>query len=113
MALMKQIGILRRRFLSGDAAARDALQNLLRTYLVFILRRAARNPDSESGVTRGIRRLSSASPSSERSGSLPRADDLCRKLCDELLRLPALGTEVDRILETIRSVSRTAVVYQG
>ncbi len=109
MNLQLQIDGLRRRYHSGDESAREALQNLLRAYMVLIVRRAARAQNAGSRAARGIRRLagetSPTGPDHPGQG-LPSADEVCRQLCDELLQGPAVTDDPAPIMETIRKVGR-------
>jgi hypothetical protein len=114
MPLQQQIDGLRRRFQSGDGSARDALQRLLYSYLVLIMRRAARPGNSESRIVAGIRRLSGqpACQGFDGSGSLSTTvDELCRRLCDELLQAPVPGVQIQKVFETMRSLGRSTALF--
>ena len=52
-----QIDNLRRRYQAGDASAREALFALLQTYVLLVIRRAARPENAKSAAAAGIRRL--------------------------------------------------------
>ena len=114
MPLQQQIDGLRRRFQSGDSSAREALQRLLYTYLLLVVHRAARAGNPGSRIAAGIRRLS-MQPGPEgvegnglRSSSV---DELCRRLCDELLQAPVLGEQIQKVFETIRSLGRSTALF--
>jgi hypothetical protein len=107
MNLQNQIESLRRRYQMGDDTAREALQNLLRAALLMIVRRAVRSQNSR--VARGIRRLTgeiSRTRSDELGDGLPSADEVCRKLCDELLQGPSVNNDAATVMETFRKASR-------
>ena len=109
MPLQQQIDGLRLRFQSGDSSARDALQRLLYTYLILIVRRAARPGNTACLVAAGIRRLT-GQPAG--NGSLSASvDELCRRLSDELLQAPAVGNPVQKAFETMRSLGRSTAVF--
>ena len=113
MTFQWQIESLRRRFWSGDNSARDDLHRLLHPRLILIVRRAWRCPNAESPVARGIRRLGGKTRQAGERGSsqvLLAADELCRRLCEELLQTPAGSAEIERAADTIRSVGRTVRV---
>src|SRR5262245_39042495 len=104
MALQTQIESLRRQFRSGDASAREALQRLLQAYLVLIVRRAARPQNAGSRVAGGLRRLAGQTRPAGELGHLQLltyVDELCRRLCDELLQSPAVGSQIEKVFETI------------
>ena len=104
------IEALRQRFHSGDESAHEDLIDLLTTYVSRILRRAARQPDSESPVIRGIRRLAGRTRDGCRdTADLPTASELSRLLCDELLRARPGSGRTARALETIQRLSRGTV----
>jgi|SRR6516225_7390756 hypothetical protein len=108
-----QIDGLRRRFQSGDASAREALFALLQTYLLLVIRRAARPENARSPAADGIRRLAQRARQSrgeDLSGRVS-ADELCRTLCDEVLNAPAIAAGMARIVETIRAVGRTTACF--
>jgi hypothetical protein len=106
MSLQQQIEGLRRRFQAGDHSAREALQQLLHTYLRVIVRRAARPENSDSRVADGIRRLAGA------GGPLfDSVDELCRRLCDELLQAPVMAEQVQKVFETMRSAARSTALF--
>jgi hypothetical protein len=109
MPLQQQIDGLRRRFQSGDSSARDALQMLLYTYLNVVVRRAARPDNAEGRVAAGIRRLA-AQTSRNETFSLT-VEELCRRLCDELLLAPVLGDQIQKVFETMRSLGRSTAVF--
>ena len=114
MPLQKQIDGLRRRFQSGDISARDALQRLLYSYLVVIVRRAARPGNADSRIATGIRRLSRqpGREGADGSGSLSApVDELCRRLCDELLQAPVLGVQIQKVFETMRTLGRSTALF--
>jgi len=114
MPLQQQIDGLRRRFQSGDSSAREALQRLLYTYLLLVVRRAARAGNPGSRIATGIRRLSMppGSQGVEGNGLLSASvDELCRRLCDELLQAPALGEQIQKVFETIRSLGRSTALF--
>jgi hypothetical protein len=108
-----QIDSLRRRFQSGDASAREALFALLQTYLLLVIRRAARPENSHSPAAAGIRRLAQGARQTGDGGAVARisADDLCRRLCDEVLHAPAIGAGMARIVDTIRSAGRSTACF--
>jgi hypothetical protein len=114
MPIQMQIDGLRRRFQSGDSSAREALQRLLYTYLILIVRRAARPGNSGSRTAAGIRRLSSQ-PGPEGAGGSGSAstsvDELCRRLCDELLHGPVMGEQIQKVFETMRSLGRSTALF--
>src|SRR5262245_38909707 len=114
MPIQMQIDGLRQRFQSGDSTAREALQRLLYAYLVVIVRRAARTGNAESRVAAGIRRLMTqpAPEAAAENGSLSASiDELCRRLCDELLQAPVLGVQIQKVFETMRSLGRSTALY--
>jgi hypothetical protein len=107
MSLQTRISLLQRRFWSGDISARDALQRLLQAYVALVVRRASRQSATASPVARGIQRLQ------RQRNDLPRrpikssaASEICRRLCDELLRPPTAGKQRLEITDTIRIISR-------
>ncbi len=81
-----EIATLRRRYQAGDESARDALQHWLQAYLLLIVRRAARPQNARSRVARSLRRFAGENGQHGHLRRLPCTDDLCRKLCDELLQ---------------------------
>jgi len=104
MTLRNQISQLQRRFWSGDISARDALQQLLQAYVALVVRRVSRQSVPDSPVAQGIRRLLRQRNDNPRhSVDLPSADDICRRLCDELLQLPTARMNQPQMLDTIRS----------
>jgi len=114
MPLQMQIDGLRQRFQSGDASAREALHRLLYSYLVVIVRRAARLGNSDSRASAGIRRLSRqpGQEGDDGSGSLSTSvDEVCRRLCDELLQAPVLGVQVQKVFETMRTLGRSTALF--
>jgi hypothetical protein len=114
MPLQQQIDGLRRRFQSGDNSAREALQRLLYSYLVLVVGRAARAGNSGSRIAAGIRRLSmQPGPQGVDGNGLlsTSVDELCRRLCDELLQAPALGEQIQKVFETIRSLGRSTALF--
>jgi hypothetical protein len=108
-----QIDGLRRRFQSGDASAREALFALLQTYLLLVIRRAARPENVHSPASVGIRRLAQRTRLAGGGDSADRvsADELCRTLCDEVLNAPAIAAGMARIVETLRTVGRTTACF--
>jgi hypothetical protein len=106
-----QIDSLRRRFQSGDASAREALFALLQTYLLLVIRRAARPENGHSPAAAGIRRLAQRARQARDPAARVSADDLCRTLCDEVLHAPAIAAGMARIVETIRSAGRTTARF--
>jgi hypothetical protein len=108
-----QIDALRRRFQSGDASAREALFALLQTYLLLVIRRAARPENAHSAAAVGIRRLAQRARQNADGNAADRvsADDLCRTLCDEVLHAPAIAAGMARIVETIRLAGRTTACF--
>lgn len=108
-----QIDSLRQRFQSGDASAREALFALLQTYLLLVIRRAARPENAHSPAAVGIRRLAGRARPTGDAGATARvsADDLCHRLCDEVLHAPAIGAGMTRIVDTIRSAGRTTACF--
>ena len=114
MALQLQIDALRRQFRSGDNSAREALQRLLQAYLVLIVRRAARPQNADSRVAGGLRRLvGKPRPAGalEHVQLLTYVDELCRRLCDELLQSSAVGSHVEKFLETIRTLKPSTACF--
>ena len=112
MPLQQQIDGLRRRYQSGDSSAREALQRLLYTYLILIVRRAARPGNSGSPTAAGIRRLSRQTGPGGATGPLPTSvDELCRRLCDELLQGPVMGEQIQKVFETMRSLGRSTALF--
>lgn len=105
-----EIAALRRRYQAGDESARDALQHWLQAYLLLIVRRAARPQNAKSRVSRGIRRFAGEEHQPGRLRRLPNADDLCRRLCDDLLQTP-VGSDAARSAETICAVGRTTEFF--
>jgi hypothetical protein len=108
-----QIDNLRRRYQGGDASAREALFALLQTYLLLVIRRAARPENAQSAAAAGIRRLAQRTRQANDAGAAPQvsADDLCRTLCDEVLHAPAIAAGMARIVDTIRSAGRTTACF--
>ncbi|SRR5258708_39207554 len=108
-----QIDSLRGRFQSGDASAREALFALLQTYLLLVIRRAARPEYARSPAAVGIRRLAQrARQNGDRDAAAQvSADDLCRTLCDEVLQAPAIAAGMARIVDTIRTAGRTTACF--
>jgi len=106
-----EIAALRRRYQAGDESARDALQHWLQTYLLLIVRRAARPQNAKSRASRGIRRLAGEERQPGRLRRLPSAADLCRRLCDELLQTPIVESDAARSAETICAVGRTTEFF--
>jgi hypothetical protein len=114
MPLQQQIDGLRRRFQSGDSSARDALQRLLYSYLILVVRRASRAGNSGSRIAAGIRRLSMqpGPQGADENGSIATsADELCRRMCDELLKAPVLGEQIQKVFETMRSLGRSTALF--
>ena len=114
MSLQFQIDVLRRQFRSGDITARDTLLRLLQGYLLLMIRRAARPQNADSRVTVALRRVAGLTPADgAKSGAqaLPPADDLCRRLCDELLQAPGENVQVERVFETIRTAQRATACF--
>ena len=114
MSLQQRIDGLRRRFQSGDSTAREALQALLYSSLIPIVRRAARPGNSESRVADGIRRLSrqSGPAGAGLSDSLATSvEELCRRLCDELLQATVVSDQIQKVFETMRSVGRSTALF--
>jgi hypothetical protein len=114
MPLQQQIDDLRRRFQSGDSSARDALQRLVYQSLIQIVRRAAQPENAGSRVAGGIRRLSGQPAAAGTGGNGPPSafvDELCRRLCDELLQAQVMGEQVQKVFETMRSVGRSTVLF--
>jgi len=114
MDLQGDIEELRRRFHSGDASARVALAGLLYRYVSILLRRAARQPSSESPLIRGIRRLAGKTSGYgyEDDSNLPTANELSRLLCDELLLSPSGSRVEPSARETIQLMARVTVESQ-
>jgi hypothetical protein len=114
MPLQQQIDGLRRRFQMGDSSAREALQRLLYTYLILIVRRAVRQGNSGSRTAAGIRRLAGqpgpGGAGGSGSASAP-VDELCRRLCDELLQGPVMGEQIQKVFETMRSLGRSTALF--
>lgn len=109
MNLQHQIDTLRRRYQSGDESARESLQNLLRAALLLIVRRAARSQNAGSRVARGIRRLTGETSAIGSGGSgedMRSADEVCRKLCDELLQGRSVNDDAATVMETFRKAGR-------
>jgi hypothetical protein len=112
MTLQHQIDALRRQFQSGDELAREALQSLLLVYLLPVIRRAARTENAGSRVAIGIRRLAGRTGSTGAyADSSLSADDVCRNLCDELLKAPAVEPGIARLADTIRSLAGQTVTF--
>src|SRR5262245_37868340 len=111
MPLQQQIDGLRRRFQSGDSSAREALQRLLYSYVILVVRRAARSGNPGSRIAAGIRRLSLQPGREGRHGlQTTSIDELCRRLCDELLQAPVLGEQLQKVFETVRSLGRSTAL---
>lgn len=114
MSLQFQIDVLRRQYRSGDTTARDTLLSLLKTYLLLMIRRAARPQNANSRVTGALRRAAGLSPAAGATSdaqALPPADVLCRRLCDELLQAPGENVQVERVFETIRTAQRATACF--
>lgn len=114
MSLQFQIDVLRRQYRSGDTSARDTLLRLLQTYLLLMIRRAARPQNADSRIAGVIRRVAGQRPASDAgrdSQSLPSADVFCRRLCDELLQAPGENVQVERVFETIRTAQRATACF--
>jgi hypothetical protein len=114
MPLREQIDSLRRQFQLGDESAREALQRLLQTYLMLVVRRAVRPQNAGSRVSGGLRRLAGQTRPAgtlDHLQLLTYADELCRRLCDELLQAPAVGGHVERVFETMRSLRRSTACF--
>src|SRR5262245_58034945 len=97
MTLQTQIDSLRHQFRSGDSSARESLHRLLQDYLVLIVRRAARAQNAGSRVAGGLRRLAGQARPAGALGHVQLVtyvDELCRRLCDELLLSPGVGSHV-------------------
>jgi hypothetical protein len=110
MNLQQQIAHLRRRYEAGDDSARSALQQILRAYVLLIVRRAARPQNAASRTARGLRRFTGETGHEaphNRGEGLAAADELCQKLSDELLRGASVYREHERIFETLTSARRT------
>jgi hypothetical protein len=116
MPLRDQIDSLRRQFRLGDESAREALQRLLQSYLMLVVRRAVRPQNAGSRVSGGLRRLAGQTRPARKLDHLQLltyADELCRRLCDELLQVPAVGGPVERGLETIRALRRSTACFSS
>src|SRR5260221_13582070 len=114
MPLKQQIDGMRRRYQAGDSSAREALQRLLYSYLILIARRAARPGNWGSRTATGIRRLSRqpGPGAAGATGPLPTSvDELCRRLCDELLQGPVMGEQIQKVFETMRSLGRSTALF--
>src|SRR5262245_37748752 len=110
MTLQTQIDALRRQFHSGDKSAREGLQRLLQAYLVLIVRRVTRPENSGSRVAGGLRRLAGQTRPAGELGHvqlLTYVEELCRRLCDELLQSPAAGSQLEKVFETIQMLKRS------
>ncbi len=116
MPLRQQIDRLRQQFRAGDETARETLQRLLQTYLMLVIRRAVRPQNAGSRVAGGLRRLAGQTRPAGALGHLQLltyADELCRRLCDELLQAPVSGGHVERVFETIRSLRRSTACFSS
>jgi len=114
MSLQQKIDGLRRRFQSGDSTAREALQGLLYSYLIPIVRRATQPGNSGTRIADGIRRLArpSGPTGAGRSDTLATSvEELCRRLCDELLQAPVVTDQIQKVFETMRSVGRSTALF--
>jgi hypothetical protein len=107
MSLQTRICLLQRRFWSGDISARDALQRLLQAYVALVVRRVSRRPATGSPVALGIwRLLRQRNDLSRQRIESSAADEICRRLCDELLKPPTARQHRPETTDTIRGISR-------
>jgi hypothetical protein len=116
MPLQDQIDSLRRQFQLGDESAREALQRLLQSYLLLVVRRAVQPQNAGSRVAGGLRRLAGQTRPAgalEHLQLLTFADELCRRLCDELLQSPGVGGHVERVFDTMRSLRRSTACFSS
>src|SRR4051812_39196515 len=116
MPLQQQIEVLRRRFLSGDELARGTMQRLLQTYLLRVVRRARRPHNARSRAAKGLRRLAQRS-SAETRGlryRLKTDDEICRRLCEDLLQFRMRKPPLDGVGDTIHGFDHSmAIVGAG
>ena len=107
MSPQSRIALLQERFWSGDASARAALEHLLKEYLALVFRRLARRSASDSPISLGIQRWTQGqNDRTAHPADLPNADEVCRRVCDELLESPTFANRQD-IFDTIPFFTQT------
>lgn len=103
MSLEIQIDLLKHRFLSGDLTAQETMLRLLKPYVTRLMRRASRQPATDSLLAWRLKRLleRSRAPLRYPAESLV-VDEVCRTLCNDLLEF-----EIERPAERATLVPET------